>query len=58
MKRKAFLAFGVILVFAILAIPKSIAAIETQAVIEEVACLIELSLQKLLEQLRSFVLQQ
>lgn len=55
MKRKAFLTFGVILVFAILAIPRSISAIETQAVIGEVACFIELSVQKLVEQLRPFV---
>lgn len=57
MKKKAFLMFGVILVFAILAIPRSISAIETQGVIGEVVCLLESGIRKLVEHLRSFALQ-
>lgn len=57
MKRKAFLTFGVILVLAILAIPRSISSIETQGLVGEITCLVESSVQKFLEHLRSFALQ-
>lgn len=57
MKRKAFLTFGVILVFAILAIPRSFTAIDAKGIVSEVACLVEISVQKLMEHLRSFALQ-
>jgi hypothetical protein len=56
MKRKAFLALGVLLVFAILAIPRSISAIGTQGAIAEIICIIENTVKKLAEQLPSFVL--
>ena len=54
MKRKAFLTFGVILVFAIVAIPRSIPDIGAQDFMEEVICVMERTVQKLLEHLRSF----
>lgn len=57
MKRKAFLTFGVILVFAIVAIPRNITSIEAQGIISEVVCLVEIGIHKLMEHLRSFALQ-
>jgi hypothetical protein len=57
MKRKAFLTFGIILVFAIVAIPRSIPDIGAQDLMEEVVCVMERTVQKLIEHLRSFALQ-
>lgn len=57
MKRKAFLTFGVILVFAILAIPRSFPETGAQEVMGEVVCVVERSVQKVMEHLRSFALQ-
>jgi hypothetical protein len=54
MKKKAFMTFGIILVFAILAIPKGISTLETKGVIGELACFLQSSVEKAFEQLRSF----
>ena len=57
MKRKAFLTFGVIMVFTILAIPGGIPFIKSYDFVGEVVCALETGVQKLMEHLRSFALQ-
>lgn len=56
MKRKAFVLFGIILVFAIVASPKGFMPIETKRMIKEAVCIVESSVIKVYDELRSFVI--
>jgi hypothetical protein len=56
MKRKAFLTFGIVLVFAILALPSEVVYVETRRFFDEATCQIGSSVLKLYNELRSLIL--